>query len=243
MEIVFDLIFQVAKNSSMYISRARKDSSIHAISFLTPSSAAAGWRFTADFYCPDTEKDPLVLVAHVLRHLEEMATAKDVQHIWLTITYPKSYPGTSSKHQVLTDLKDMNHRSGSKMWDGSLFVVSVDNDEMEKHMIGKARLWCRMWKIYARFNYVLLLFILLDIIQCGANIELPICWPRFLVLGQSHDTCVTMKWSRTWWRHQMGKFSALLAICAVTGDFPTQRPVTRSFGVFFDLSLNKRLSK
>ena len=27
------------------------------------------------------------------------------------------------------------------------------------------------------------------------------------------------------------------------GDFPTQRPVTRSFDVFFDLRLNKRLSK
>ena len=27
------------------------------------------------------------------------------------------------------------------------------------------------------------------------------------------------------------------------GDFPTQRPVTRSFDVFFDLGLNKRLSK
>ena len=26
-------------------------------------------------------------------------------------------------------------------------------------------------------------------------------------------------------------------------DFPTQRPVTRSFDVFFDLHLNKRLSK
>ena len=51
----------------------------------------------------------------------------------------------------------------------------------------------------------------------------------------------------TWWRHQMEKFSALLAICAgnspVPGEFPTQRPVTRSFDVFFDLRLNKRLSK
>ena len=28
-----------------------------------------------------------------------------------------------------------------------------------------------------------------------------------------------------------------------TGEFPTQRPVTRSFDVFFDLRLNKRLSK
>ena len=45
----------------------------------------------------------------------------------------------------------------------------------------------------------------------------------------------------------METFSALLAICAgnspVTGEFPVQRPVTRSFGVVFDLRLNKRLSK
>ena len=51
----------------------------------------------------------------------------------------------------------------------------------------------------------------------------------------------------TWWRHQMETFSALLAICAgnspVPGEFPTQRPVTRSFDVFFYLRLNKRLSK
>ena len=40
----------------------------------------------------------------------------------------------------------------------------------------------------------------------------------------------------------METFSALLAICEgnspVTGEFPSQRPVTRSFGVFFDLRLN-----
>ena len=45
----------------------------------------------------------------------------------------------------------------------------------------------------------------------------------------------------------METFSALLAICAgnspVPSDFPAHRPVTRSFGVFFDLRLNKRLSK
>ena len=52
-------------------------------------------------------------------------------------------------------------------------------------------------------------------------------------------------WS--WWRHQMETFSALLTICAgnspVPGEFPAQRPVTRSFDVFFDLRPNKRLSK
>ena len=45
----------------------------------------------------------------------------------------------------------------------------------------------------------------------------------------------------------METFFAWLAICAenwpVPGEFTAQRPVTRSFDVFFDLRLNKRLSK
>ena len=50
-----------------------------------------------------------------------------------------------------------------------------------------------------------------------------------------------------WWRHQMETISALLAICAgnspVPGEFPLQRPVTRSFDVLFDLHQNEWLSK
>ena len=57
----------------------------------------------------------------------------------------------------------------------------------------------------------------------------------------SYGSCIT------WWRHQMETFSALLAICAgnstVPGEFPTQRPMTLSFHVYFDMRLNKRLSK
>ena len=45
----------------------------------------------------------------------------------------------------------------------------------------------------------------------------------------------------------METYSALLAICAgyspFPGEFYAQRPVTRSFDVFFDLRLNKKLSK
>ena len=52
--------------------------------------------------------------------------------------------------------------------------------------------------------------------------------------GSGHDEVIK-------WKH----FPALLAFCAgnspVTREFPTQRPVTRSFDVFFDLRLNKRL--
>ena len=52
--------------------------------------------------------------------------------------------------------------------------------------------------------------------------------------------------SNPWWRLQMESFSALPPFCVgnlpVTGEIPTQRPVTRSFDVFFDLRLNKRWS-
>ena len=45
----------------------------------------------------------------------------------------------------------------------------------------------------------------------------------------------------------METFSSLLAICVgnspVTDEFSAEKPVTRSFDVFFDLRLNKRLSK
>ena len=59
----------------------------------------------------------------------------------------------------------------------------------------------------------------------------------------AHD--LTHAWP--WWRHQMETFFALLAICTgnspVTGEFPSQRQVTWNFEVFFNLHLNKRLSK
>ena len=66
------------------------------------------------------------------------------------------------------------------------------------------------------------------------------CWTWQVRTMYSHFT-----WSLdiTWWRHLMETFSALLAPCAgnslVTGEFRSQRPVTRSFDVFLNLRLNK----
>ena len=71
--------------------------------------------------------------------------------------------------------------------------------------------------------------------------------PRLGFIAGSVSLCQYQKPSHTWWRHQMETFSASLAICAgnspVTGEFPAQRPATRSFDVFFDICMNKRLSK
>ena len=81
--------------------------------------------------------------------------------------------------------------------------------------------WC--WQLY-RYNAVTLK---------GKWISL-----SYMTVG---DKCLM------WWRQQMEIFSALLALCAgnapVTSEFPAIRPVVRSFGVFCDLRLNKRLSK
>ena len=42
-----------------------------------------------------------------------------------------------------------------------------------------------------------------------------------------------------WWRNQMETFSALLAICEGNPPVTSQRPVTRGFGIFFDLCPKK----
>ena len=60
-------------------------------------------------------------------------------------------------------------------------------------------------------------------------------------------TYLQLEQNTSWRRHQMETLSALLALCEVnppvTNGFPSQRQVTRSFGVFFDLRLYKRSCK
>ena len=67
------------------------------------------------------------------------------------------------------------------------------------------------------------------------------CWYIFMEFDK-HDSAISAWCNITWWRHQMEKFSTLLLLCAgnspVIGEFPPQRPVTRSFDVFFDLRVN-----
>ena len=74
------------------------------------------------------------------------------------------------------------------------------------------------------------------------------CFYKYDIWYPQYYISLCLPWfCPTWWRHQMATFSALLAICAgnspVPGEFPAQRPVTRSFDLFCDLRLNKRLRK
>ena len=85
------------------------------------------------------------------------------------------------------------------------------------------------------------------------------CWYNFTsvsskpisrsdILSTSCSVTITVRTPQvSWWSHQMETFSVLVALCAGNppgpGEFPTQRPVTQNFDVFFDLCLNKRLNK
>ena len=66
------------------------------------------------------------------------------------------------------------------------------------------------------------------------------------ILKDRWDTELTTA-TRNMMTSSNGSIFALLALCEgnppVIGGFPSQKPVTRSFDVFFDLRLNKRLSK
>ena len=70
---------------------------------------------------------------------------------------------------------------------------------------------------------------------------------QFLVWAGETENLWKISWFLVNVTRYIETFSALLALCAgnspVTGEFPSRIPVTRSFGIFFDLRLNKRLSK
>ena len=72
---------------------------------------------------------------------------------------------------------------------------------------------------------------------------------NFVLYNKTHGTNMpytTNCWFDTMTSSNGNIFRATGSMCRnspVTGEFPLQRPVTRSFDVFFDLHLNKLLSK
>ena len=75
----------------------------------------------------------------------------------------------------------------------------------------------------------------------------PVSGPECLKMSIIRHICIRYAATAVWWRHQTETFSTLLILCEgnppVTGGVSSQRTVTRSLDVFFDLRLNKRLSK
>ena len=116
------------------------------------------------------------------------------------------------------------------------------------------QIWTSKLKIYTPWNkHTLYLYI------ASVAVSWPFCkrfvwftyshWPEYSrnrLIKQCHWTehgCGKFPW----WRHQVETFPRYWpfrrGISPVSGEFHAQRPVTRSFDVFFDLCPNKRLTK
>ena len=71
------------------------------------------------------------------------------------------------------------------------------------------------------------------------------CLKKLNIFAKAINSKVN-KYLISWWSHQMEIFSVLLVLCVgfplVTGEFPSQRSVTRSSDGFFDKRLNNWLS-
>ena len=92
------------------------------------------------------------------------------------------------------------------------------------------------WKMFP-FDYVIMFL-------SQANYEAYTC---IVNTAEEVDGVIIENGMSSWWCLQMETYSTLLALCQgnplVTRGFPSQSPVTWSFGVFFDQHLNKWLSK
>ena len=105
-------------------------------------------------------------------------------------------------------------------------------------------------KVVTTSEYIILKLFDNDMAFCNVTLTFPnVCksYAKHICRTYSCNAVGRLSSTASWWRHQMAIFSALLALCVgnspVSGEFPSQRPVTRSFDVFFDLRLNKQLSK
>ena len=118
----------------------------------------------------------------------------------------------------------------------SVFIVLIVLNDRENNGMGENR-----WPPQLIYMEPKLISNMKKCIQQAHSLLLCKVWQKGIVIPPFQE-----RW-RTWWRHRMETFSALLAICAgnspVTGEFPSQRPLTQSFDVFFGLRLNKWLSK
>ena len=107
--------------------------------------------------------------------------------------------------------------------------ISHDDQKADNLVLGK---W--NWLLHKKMVRWLLQFsINLQFAQLRfilATFTFTFAYPDFVL------QCIKCQYAwNTWWRHQMEIFFALLVLCAgkspVTGEFPTQRPVTRGFDV------------
>ena len=114
---------------------------------------------------------------------------------------------------------------------------------------------CRMFGTKPLSVQKLVYLILMDIFQWHLKLNTKffihahrfkniVCETLYMLFRHEY---VKQESAKSWWRHQMKLFRRVTGLlCREFTDhwwFPSQRPVTRSFDVFFDLRLNQQFSK
>ena len=125
------------------------------------------------------------------------------------------------------------------------FIVPFEILMKFRYMIVKLILLIDVWDISCEFaiRWLSLNFIddkstFVRVMACSSQANKPFSEPVLIRISDAtwHDDVIKWKHFPCYWPFCVGN-------SLVTGEFPTQRPVTRSFDVFFDLRLNKRFSK
>ena len=155
-------------------------------------------------------------------------------------------------HQLKLNIYTLLKTPQLKQWD-----ISTPLSHRARWIHGHTKLYCSRISCHGLFSLKLFFFLWEGRVShhietiCSIRVlhhNLITRWTNFCMFPwqADHGAAVIFQ-KRSWWRHQMETFSALLALCAgnspVTDEFPAQRPMTRSFGVFFDLCINNLLSK
>ena len=103
--------------------------------------------------------------------------------------------------------------------------------ETARFVIGKRDEIFDDWLLLASYNHLLVYVYVITFVYAFSSL-------RHVIIDSRHS-------KKSWWRHQMETFSALLAICAGNSPVPMNSPLKRQwrFDVCIGLCLNKRLSK
>ena len=152
-----------------------------------------------------------------IRAISQQMLKPSFAKICLKTTCLKFHPNFQGTNELMT------HEHKEKQWN-TIWLITVFQFHEQCTVHRKTKLISTLWVTERTVSYLWL-----NMVSEWEN--------------KSHMLCLL---SLSCWRHQIETLSALLALCArysaVTGEFPTQRPVTLSFDVFFDLGLNRRLS-
>ena len=169
---------------------------------------------------------------------------------WIVLVYcmPQYYMGSNKDFLNWIELR-MIGRNGMSSWFLRPEIEIMFSNQKEESQYEGGRLnptlfleFCLVWGIMFLLSEKMFSSVQIQTSTFATLLWHYLLWHETKYYAAPHNFIPPVV---TWWRHQMETFSALLALCAgnssVTGAFPSQRPVTRSFDVFFDLLLNKKI--